>query len=120
MNRFISSVIAGIIIFAVQAPVQAQQEVEPPAIPPMLEDRPPLALPEAKETNSPLKAQQPKAKISAKTAASKKKNPGKANLKKKTTKTVVSKKKTNNTKTNNIMKKKKGATVKPARTNDST
>lgn len=109
MQKFLSAFIAGMLLLSFQGPVQAQKEVEPPAIPPMLEDRPPLAQPEAKESKFSDKAQEPKAKISPKTG-SKMKSSGRASLKRKNkkTRTVTGKKKFDST-----AKKKTGVTAKP-------
>jgi hypothetical protein len=48
MKKFITLASAGLLLFSLQG-ARAQKEVEPPAVPPMLEGRTPLAQPETRE-----------------------------------------------------------------------
>jgi hypothetical protein len=109
MKKFITAIVAGMFLVTLQGPIQAQKEVEPPAIPPMLEDKAPLAQPEPREGQAPAKVQEQKAKRTTKTRVSKKKGNGQSSLKKKglAKKTVIGKKKRSKA------SKKKGVTAKP-------
>jgi hypothetical protein len=72
MKKFITLASAGLLLFSLQA-ARAQKEVEPPAVPPMLEGRTPLAQPETREPATPKQSEEgkakPKAKAKAKTKA---------------------------------------------------
>jgi hypothetical protein len=109
MKKFAATVITGIFFLSLQGALQAQKEVEPPAIPPMLEDRAPLVQPEPKDSQAPAKVQEQKTKSAAKTKAGRKKSGSKASVKKKGNKssTATAKKKGGND------AKKKGDTAKP-------
>lgn len=109
MKKITTTIIAGMFFLSLHGPLQAQKEVEPPAIPPMLEDKPPLVQPEPKASQAPAQAQEQKTKSTAKTKVGKKKGKKQANLKKKGKKssTAIGKKKRGNT------VKKKGVTAKP-------
>ena len=61
MKKIITLAAAGIFLLGLQA-ARAQREVEPPAVPPMLEGQKPLATPETKEPAAPQKGQAEKAK----------------------------------------------------------
>jgi hypothetical protein len=78
MKKFITLASAGLLLFSLQA-ANAQKEVEPPAVPPMLEGQKPLAQPETREPAAPKPAEagkvKPKAK--AKTTAKTKAKAGK-------------------------------------------
>ena len=52
MKKFITLASAGLLLFSLQA-ANAQKEVEPPAVPPMLEGQKPLAQPETREPAAP-------------------------------------------------------------------
>ena len=69
MKKFITLASAGLLLFSLQA-ARAQREVEPPAVPPMLEGPRPLAQPETREPAAPKPTEEGKAK--AKTKAGKK------------------------------------------------
>jgi hypothetical protein len=56
MKKLITVATAGLFLLSLQG-VQAQKEVEPPAVPPMLEGPRPLAQPETKEPAAPKKAE---------------------------------------------------------------
>jgi hypothetical protein len=88
MKKFITLASAGLLLFSLQA-ARAQREVEPPAVPPMLEGHKPLAQPETREPSPPKQMEAPKAKTKAKTTA---KTKGKAD--KKAPKKAVAKKAT--------------------------
>lgn len=107
MRNFLTAALAGMFILSLQGPLQAQKEVEPPAIPPMLEDKPPLVQLEPKDTEAPAKVQESKAKGTTKIA--KKRESSSAGVKNKgqARKTTVSKKKRAKA------TKKKGVTAKP-------
>ena len=66
MKKFITLAIAGLLLFSLQG-ARAQREVEPPAVPPMLEGQKPLAQPETREPAAPKQTQEGTAK--AKTTA---------------------------------------------------
>jgi len=65
MKKYISLAVAGLFLFSLQ-PARAQRQVEPPAVPPMLEGQRPLAQPETREPAAPKQAEAPKAKPKAK------------------------------------------------------
>jgi hypothetical protein len=69
MKKFITRASAGLLLFSLQG-ARAQREVEPPAVPPMLEGPRPLAQPETREPAAPKPTEEGKAK--AKTKAGKK------------------------------------------------
>jgi len=73
MKKFITLASAGLLLFSLQG-ARAQREVEPPAVPPMLEGQKPLAQPEIRESAAPKPAVEGKAKTKtkAKTRADKK------------------------------------------------
>jgi hypothetical protein len=73
MKKIITLATAGIFLLSLQT-VRAQREVQPPAVPPMLEGQKPLATPETKEPAAPQKLGEEKAKPAAK-AKSKAKTP---------------------------------------------
>ena len=72
MKKFITLASAGLLLFSLQA-ARAQREVEPPAVPPMLEGQKPLAQPETREPAAPKQPEagkaKPKAKPKSKTTA---------------------------------------------------
>jgi hypothetical protein len=109
MKKFVAALITGIFFLSLPGPLPAQKEVDPPAIPPMLEDRPPLAQLEPKDSQAPAKVQEQKTKSAAKTKAGKNKSSSKAKVKKKGNKSsaATAKKKGGND------AKKKGVTAKP-------
>jgi hypothetical protein len=112
MKAMFTAVLAGMFLVCLQGPMQAQQEVEPPAIPPMLEDRPPLVQPEPKPSHNPAQVREQKPKTPAKTTqarASTKKVEGRSNLKRKKNqqKTVIG------VKTRNKPAKKTGVSATP-------
>lgn len=72
MKRFITIAMAGIFVLSLQGPVRAQKEVAPP-IPPLLEGPRPLDHPETKESATPPKQEEKKAKVKS----SKSQKPGK-------------------------------------------
>jgi hypothetical protein len=93
MKKFITLASAGLLLFSLQA-ANAQKEVEPPAVPPMLEGQKPLAQPEPRE---PATSTQPaegkaKTKAKAKTTAKTKAKAGKKVQTKAVAKKTVSKK----------------------------
>jgi hypothetical protein len=94
MKKFITLASAGLLLFSLQA-ARAQKEVEPPAVPPMLEGSRPLAQPETREPAAPKQTDQGKAipKTKAKTKAKvSTKTPKKAAAKKVSAKKVSAKK----------------------------
>jgi hypothetical protein len=109
MKEFTRAIIAAIFFMFLSGAVQAQKEVDPPAIPPMLEDRPPLVQPQPRESQSPGKVQEQQSKRAAKTKTGKKKSSGSVSGKKKGKKssTVTGKKKSGNE------ARKKGVTAEP-------
>ena len=68
MKKFITLASAGLLLFSLQG-ARAQREVEPPAVPPMLEGQKPLAQPETREPAAPKQTEPGKAKPTAKTKA---------------------------------------------------
>jgi hypothetical protein len=66
MKKYITLAVAGLFLFSLQ-PARAQRQVEPPAVPPMLEGQRPLAQPETREPAAPKPAETGKAKPKAKT-----------------------------------------------------
>jgi len=68
MKKFITLASAGLLLFSLQG-ARAQKEVEPPAVPPMLEDQKPLAQPATREPAAPKQMDVGKAKTRAKTKA---------------------------------------------------
>ena len=66
MKKFITLASAGLLLFSLQG-ARAQREVEPPAVPPMLEGQKPLAQPETREPAAPKQTEAGKAKPKAKT-----------------------------------------------------
>jgi hypothetical protein len=75
MKKFITLASAGLLLFSLQG-ARAQREVEPPAVPPMLEGQKPLAQPETREPAAPKQTEagkvKPKAKTKTQTKADKK------------------------------------------------
>jgi len=75
MKKFITLASAGLLLFSLQG-ARAQREVEPPAVPPMLEGKKPLAQPETREPAAPKQTEagkvKPKAKTKTQTKADKK------------------------------------------------
>jgi hypothetical protein len=65
-KKYITLAVAGLFLFSLQ-PARAQRQVEPPAVPPMLEGSRPLAQPETREPAAPKPADTGKAKPKAKT-----------------------------------------------------
>ena len=61
MKKFITLASAGLLLFSLQG-ARAQREVEPPAVPPMLEGQKPLAQPETREPAAPKQTEAGKAK----------------------------------------------------------
>ena len=61
MKKMITLATAGMFLLSLQG-AWAEREVAPPAVPPMLEGRKPLATPETKEPTAPPKAGEVKAK----------------------------------------------------------
>lgn len=109
MKKFTTALIAAIFFMSLSAQVRAQKEVDPPAIPPMLEDRPPLMQAEPKESQASAKVQDQRSKSAVKTKSGKKKSSSLAagNQKGKKDSAVTGKKKSANG------AKKKGVTAKP-------
>lgn len=70
MKKFITLATAGLFLLNLQG-AWAQREVEPPAIPPMLEGQRPLAQPEAAKEPAAPKSEVEKAKPKSKTKAGK-------------------------------------------------
>jgi hypothetical protein len=70
MKKFLTLASAGLLLFSLEG-AWAQREVEPPAVPPMLEGKKPLAQPETREPAAPkqTEAAKPKAKAKTKTKA---------------------------------------------------
>ena len=87
MKKFITLASAGLLLFSLQGASRAQREVQPPAVPPMLEGQKPLAQPETREPAAPKQTEAGKVKPTAKTKA-------KAKADKKTQKKVAAKKAT--------------------------
>ena len=108
MKKIITLATAGIFLLGLQ-PVWAQREVQPPAVPPMLEGQKPLATPETKEPAAPQKVGEEKAKPAAQ---------AKSKAKTAKTKKAAAKKNGNKKKAAKVAKKKgtKGAakTKRPA------
>ena len=90
MKKFITLASAGLLLFSLQG-AMAQKEVEPPAVPPMLEGNKPLAQPETREPVAPKQTEAVKAKTKAKTTA---KTKAKAGADKKAQKKAAAKKAT--------------------------
>jgi hypothetical protein len=65
MKKFITLASAGLLLLSLQG-AQAQREVEPPAVPPMLEGQRPLAQPESREPAASKPAIEGKTKTKAK------------------------------------------------------
>jgi hypothetical protein len=65
MKKFITLASAGLLLVSLQG-ARAQREVEPPAVPPMLEGQRPLAQPETREPAAPKPGEAGKAKAKAK------------------------------------------------------
>jgi hypothetical protein len=65
MKKFITLASAGLLLFSLQG-ARAQREVEPPAVPPMLEGNRPLAQPETREPAAPKQTEEGKAKAKVK------------------------------------------------------
>ena len=61
MKKFITLASAGLLLFSLQG-ARAQKEVEPPAVPPMLEGNKPLVQPETREPAAPKQTDEGKAK----------------------------------------------------------
>jgi len=89
MKKIITLATAGIFLLSLQG-ASAQREVEPPAVPPMLEGQKPLAAPETKEPAAPQQGQAEKAKPKGKAHTASKP------LKKTTSKRTTYKKTTSN------------------------
>jgi hypothetical protein len=68
MKRFITLATAGLLLISLQG-ARAQREVEPPAVPPMLEGQRPLAQPETREPVAPKQTEVGKAKPKGKAKA---------------------------------------------------
>ena len=68
MKKFITLATAGLLLMSLQG-ARAQREVEPPAIPPMLEGQRPLAQPETREPAGPKQTEVGKAKPKSKAKA---------------------------------------------------
>jgi hypothetical protein len=66
MKKFLSLAIAGLFLLGLPDPGWAQKEVEPPAVPPMLEGPRPLEHPDTREATPPPKVERKKAKPKAK------------------------------------------------------
>jgi hypothetical protein len=64
MKKFITLASAGLLLVSLQG-ARAQREVEPPAVPPMLEGNRPLAQPETREPAAPKQTEEGKAKPKA-------------------------------------------------------
>jgi len=79
MRRFLTFIAAGALVVSLQVPTPAQTRADLSAIPPMLEDVPPLAQPETRQTQGP-KVQKQKAKRIAKTKTRRKKAARKTRL----------------------------------------
>lgn len=90
MKKFITLASAGLLLFSLQG-AEAQREVPPPAVPPMLQGNKPLAQPETREPAAPKQMDQGKAKTKAKTKA---KGKTKTRADKKTRKKATAKKTT--------------------------
>jgi hypothetical protein len=65
MKKFITLATAGIFLLSLQG-AMAQKEVQPPAVPPLLEGSKPLATPETREPVAPKQVEPEKAKSKAK------------------------------------------------------
>ena len=65
MKKFITLATAGLLLMSLQG-AKAQREVEPPAVPPMLEGQRPLAQPESREPAAAKQPESKKAKAKAK------------------------------------------------------
>ncbi len=93
MKKFITLATAGLLLLSLQG-ARAQREVEPPAVPPMLEGQRPLAQPETREPVAPKQTEVGKAKPKgkAKTKAKTKAKAGKKAPKKAAKKKVSHKK----------------------------
>jgi hypothetical protein len=91
MKKFITLASAGLLLFSLQA-ANAQKEVEPPAVPPMLEGQKPLAQPETREPAAPKSTEAGKVKPKAKTKAKTKAKAGKKTPNKTVAKKAVAKK----------------------------
>ena len=68
MKKIITLATAGIFLLSLQT-ARAQREVQPPAVPPMLESGRPLAQPETKEPAVPKQVEEGKAKAKTKAKA---------------------------------------------------
>ncbi|OGR30990.1 MAG: hypothetical protein A2139_08415 [Desulfobacca sp. RBG_16_60_12] len=68
MKKFITLASAGLLLVSLQG-ARAQREVEPPAVPPMLEGNRPLAQPETREPAGPKQTEEGKAKPKGKAKA---------------------------------------------------
>ena len=90
MKKFITLATAGLLLMSLQG-ARAQREVEPPAVPPMLEGQRPLAQPETREPVAPKQAEVGKAKAKGKVKA-KGKTKTKAKAGKKASKKAAKKK----------------------------
>ena len=71
MKKFITLASAGLLLFSLQG-ARAQRQVEPPAVPPMLEGNRPLAQPETREPAVLKQTEEGKVKPKAKAKAGKK------------------------------------------------
>jgi hypothetical protein len=91
MKKFIILASAGLLLFSLQG-ARAQREVEPPAVPPMLEGQKPLAQPETREPAAPKQTEAGKVKPKAKTKAKTTAKAGKKAQKKSVAKKETSKK----------------------------
>jgi hypothetical protein len=89
MNKFIPLATAGLLLLSLQV-ARAQQEVKPPAIPPLLEEQKPLAHPGTQEKAAPQPTKEHKAKPKAK--ARTKAKTGKKALRRSSKKATVAKK----------------------------
>jgi hypothetical protein len=94
MKKFVTLAAAGMFLFSLQG-ANAQREVQPPAVPPLLEGQRPLAQSETKEPTAPQQVEKEQAKPAAKAKGKKAKNGHKTKKKAKVKKTA--KKKTTRT-----------------------
>jgi hypothetical protein len=91
MKKFITLATAGLLLMSLQG-ARAQREVEPPAVPPMLEGQRPLAQPETREPVASKQTEVGKAKAKGKVKAKGKTKAGKKAPKKAAKKKVSHKK----------------------------
>jgi hypothetical protein len=90
MKKYISLATAGLLLLSLQ-PARAQRQVEPPAVPPMLEGERPLAQPETREPIAPKQVEgKTKPKSKGKAPVKAKAKAGKKDSKKAAVKKAVS------------------------------